>query len=160
MSANESKTVQNIANAKAIEAEVRADGLKFIYESQQKWFWQMLDALIKGSAFYLTITAAIIGYVLSKDLPPSLQRSILILGIITSVLFIIGATACARGLHACLTPLENSLKDVNLELAVSMNLSHVFSVMRRVMWIVVICSGIVFSMFIVAMFFLLRQIGG
>jgi hypothetical protein len=156
MSATENNAEQTLADAKS----GKVDALKFIYESQQKWFWQMLDALIKGSAFYLTITAAIIGYVLSKDLPASLQRSILMLGIITSVLFIVGATACARGLHACLTPLEKSLIDVNPELAVEMNLPHVFSVMSRMMWIVVICSGMVFTMFIVAMFFLLRQIVG
>jgi hypothetical protein len=141
------------------EAEsVRVDTLKFLYESQQKWFWQTLDALIKGGAFYLTITAAILGYVLSKDLPGSLQRSILIIGIITSVCFIIGATACARGLHAYLTPIEKSLKSLSPAAAGDLNLPHVFVVMRRVMWVVVICSAIVFIMFTITMGFLLKQI--
>src|SRR5215217_7972059 len=105
--------------------EVPADALKFIYESQIKWFWQMLDALIKGAAFYLTITAAVIGYVLAKELPPAVQRSILIIGIMTSVLFIIAAIACCRGLHACLTPIEKSIESLNIEVAKNMNLPHV-----------------------------------
>ena len=136
----------------------RVDALKFLYESQQKWFWQTLDALIKGGAFYLTITAAILGYVLSKDLPGSLQRSILIIGIITSVCFIIGATACARGLHAYLTPIERSLKSLDPATSDELNLPHVFAVMRNVMWVVVICSAIVFVMFTITMGFLLKQI--
>lgn len=141
------------------EAESRRiDTQKFLYESQQRWFWQTLDALIKGGAFYLTITAAILGYVLSKDLPGSLQRSILTIGIITSLCFIIGATACARGLHAYLTPIEKSLQSLNPVMAEEMNLPHVFTVMRNVMWIVVICSAIVFVMFTMTMGFLLKQI--
>jgi hypothetical protein len=100
----------------------------------------------------------ILGYVLSKDLPGSLQRSILIIGIITSVCFIVGATACGRGLHAYLTPIEKSLQSLNPAMAEEMNLPHVFAVMRNVMWVVVICSAIVFAMFTMTMGFLLKQI--
>lgn len=119
----------------------------------------MLDALIKGAAFYLTITAAVIGYVLAKELPVAVQRSILIIGIITSVLFIIAAIACCRGLHACLTPIEKSIKNLNADVAESMNLSHVFSVMRKVMWTVVICSFLVFFMILIGMVILYSQMG-
>jgi hypothetical protein len=134
------------------------EDLRFVYEAQIKWFWQMLDALIKGAFFYLTITAAVIGYVLAKELPVSTQKWILTIGIITSALFIIAAVGCCRGLHACLTPIERSISALNPSVASSMNLPHVFIVMRRVMWTVVICSFTVFVMILVGMVILYRQI--
>jgi tetrahydromethanopterin S-methyltransferase subunit C len=159
MSKQETQAIETTTITEMDRTTVQVDALKFMYESQQKWFWQMLDALIKGAAFYLTITAAVIGYVLAKELPATVQRSILIIGILTSVLFVIAATACCRGLHACLTPIEKSIKSLDVEVAEGLNLPHVFTVMRRVMWAVAVCSFLVFIMILVGMIILYRQMG-
>lgn len=150
----------NAVESELVEPESSVEAVKFVYEAQIKWFWQMLDALIKGAAFYLTITAAVIGYVLAKELPASIQRSILIIGILTSILFIVAAIACCRGLHACLTPIEKSITTLDPSVASTMNLPHVFAVMRRVMWTVVVCSFAVFVMILIGMLVLYRQMLG
>jgi hypothetical protein len=150
----------NLVGSELVDSESSVEAVKFVYEAQIKWFWQMLDALIKGAAFYLTITAAVIGYVLAKELPASVQRSILIIGILTSILFIVAAISCCRGLHACLTPIEKSITAFDPNVASTMNLPHVFVVMRRVMWTVVVCSFAVFVMILIGMLVLYRQLLG
>jgi hypothetical protein len=131
--------------------------LRYVHKSQQKWLWELANALIKGTAFYFAITAALIGYALSKNLSIQLQRLVLISGIVISVLFLIAAGACIWGMFRSIASVKRTFKLLSSGVIEDDELQGYFSAAKKVLWIAVICSGIVFTIFIIGMAALLFQ---
>ncbi len=99
------------------------DAMKMTFESNQKWFWDVSNVLIRGFTFYLAFMAAVIGYVASGKIPVDMIRLIFILAIAISAIFVLGWWACVAVLRNCITVLERirskllsdpSLKDLQL----------------------------------------------
>ena len=130
MSATEVKSTGDVDNA-----------LKFIFESQQKTFWESANLLAKGMAFYLAITAGLVGYALTRELPMPLPRLTLSIATGTSLLFSVVTGICFWGLIGILSFLEGSVRRVSPELFQEMNLHQFFARWRTVVWIGVICTS-------------------
>jgi hypothetical protein len=87
-------------------AKTPPEGAKLIFESSQRWFWDLTTALTRGTAFYFAIMAVLVGYVVTKELPELIAQGVLSLGLITSILFAIALTACVRVLLGCIAAIE------------------------------------------------------
>lgn len=83
-----------------------SDSGRLVFESSQRWFWDLGTALTRGLAFYFAIMAVLVGYVVTKELPVLLAQGVLSLGFITSVLFAISSGACLKVLLTCIRAME------------------------------------------------------
>ncbi|MBI5922201.1 MAG: hypothetical protein HY847_11235 [Betaproteobacteria bacterium] len=83
------------------------DPAKVMFESTQKWFWDVANILIRGLAFYLALMAVVVGYVLTRNLSLSLLQLVLTLAFVTSILFLVGWAACVAVMFRCIGILED-----------------------------------------------------
>lgn len=83
-----------------------SDAMKMTFDSNQKWFWDVSNVMIRGFTFYLAFMAAAIGYVAAGEVPEEMIRLILILTLAISAIFILGWWACVAVLKTCITVLE------------------------------------------------------
>ena len=72
--------------------------LRFLHKSHSESQWQLANFVSKGLAFYLVGSAATVGYVLTQELPPPLQRQILGSAIAMTLLFFVAFTLTVRAL--------------------------------------------------------------
>ena len=75
----------------------------------QKGLWEGAGVLVRGLAFYLAISAALLGYVLTPRLAASTQRVLLLFGMATSILFFLSAIACLSGIMGVVNHLEETI---------------------------------------------------
>jgi len=65
------------------------DLLKHLHEWERKNYWDAVNVFSKAMTFYLAIAAAVLGYLLTRDLPPPFPRDIAWAGLIISVAFLV-----------------------------------------------------------------------
>jgi hypothetical protein len=159
---NTNKDNINVIHTDAVgensEDASRIENLKFIFDTQHKWFWSLVDALTKGTAFYFAIIAALIGYILTKPMPTFVQKFLLIIGLSTSVLFFIATGAFGWLLSVCYRLLEKTLLSLNPDLSKELHLETFFLSIKKGLRVVAICSVLVFLTIIIGIFILLKQL--
>lgn len=69
------------------EGDKGHEALKMLLEVQQRTYWESAALLAKGMTFYLAIAAALMGYVLTQDLPASLKQRLVFGGLVITALF-------------------------------------------------------------------------
>jgi len=131
-----------------------SDGDNKVIELVQDSMWKLVSALIKGTAFYFAISAALIGYIIkiNDELPIVLYRFILIGGLTISVLFMIAAGSCVNGILVC----NKVTKKALFNSAFTTDEANVFfDGVKRTMLFIAICSALVFTIFMVGMLLML-----
>jgi hypothetical protein len=114
------------------------------------FIWQALketaNLLLRAGAFYLAIMAAILSYVFSHPLAPSLRTTALWLVIIVTLLFIVAVGSVSWGLVAGLRNLENAQQMLSPAAFAQLRLSRFFGRARIVFWIVVTASLLIMGL--------------
>lgn len=73
------------------------DLLKHLHEWERKNYWDAVNVFSKAMTFYLAIAAAVLGYLLTRELQPPLPRDIAWAGLIISTGFLIAFTVGVQG---------------------------------------------------------------
>lgn len=134
------------------------DAPRILFDSTQKWFWDAGNVLVRGLAFYLALMAAVVGYVLTRSLPPNLLHLVLTLALVTSILFLLGWAACASVMFRCIDVLEK-LRNLFVEdpALKPLKLSDVLFASRRAIKAITVGIYIVVLSFIAAIVVLWRS---
>lgn len=103
---------------------------------QTEFLWQVLketaNGLMKAIAFYFAISAAILGYVLSHPLAPSLRIVALWTVIIITLLFTIAFGAVSWGLWTNMKDLESAQEMLSPDAFAQLGLHRIFARARPI----------------------------
>jgi hypothetical protein len=119
----------------------KAETLKLLFESQERWFWQTIELLSKFVTYYLAIVAVVLGYVFTAGVSLQLQRLVLIIGILASIFFIIEYLMCIWGLFYCLTSMDKVTKELDPDVYTGLDIKRNFITSKKILRIVMICSA-------------------
>jgi hypothetical protein len=112
--------------------------------SQTEFLWQALkltaNLLMKAIAFYLAITAAILGYVLSHPVPTSLRIVAASTLAIVTGLFTIAVGAVSWGLWTGVRDLQRAQEMLSPDSFAQLGVSRFFARARIVFWIIIIST--------------------
>jgi hypothetical protein len=79
-------------------AEGDLDTLRHLHNAERANYWDAANLLAKSMAYYLAISAAVLGYVLTQKLDPPLPRLIVFAGLTISTGYIVALSAGVWGL--------------------------------------------------------------
>ncbi len=122
--------------------------------SQTEFLWQALketaNLLMKAIAFYLAITAAILGYVLSHPVPMSLRIVAASTLVIVTALFTIAVGSVSWGLWTGVRDLQRAQEMLSPDSFAQLGVSHFFARARIVFWIIIISTLLIVVVLLVA----------
>ena len=96
--------------------ESQLQDIKFIFEFEYNAIKETTLMLSKGMSFYLAITAALVGYVLTQDLDVEIKNQASIIGIVVSFFALIASSSISWGILTGLNSLNKLLIENNPEL--------------------------------------------
>src|SRR5437867_4358846 len=108
------------------------DVLRHLHEFHQKAYWESTKLLAQGMAFYVAITTALLGYVLTQPLSQVVKRSLIVAGLAISVLFFLGFSVWAFGLLQQINILECLTRDLDPQLYKKARMRALFKRWRSV----------------------------
>jgi hypothetical protein len=115
-----------------------------VLHNQIEFLWQALketaDLLMKAIAFFLTVVAAILGYVLSHPVNPSFRTIAFRLIIIITTLFSIAVASVAWGLWTGVRDLESAQEQLSPDVFTALRMNRFFSRARFVFWTIIATS--------------------
>lgn len=106
-------------------------------------FWDSSKLLAQGWAFYLTIMAALVGFVVSHPLPPHIRTGLLRTAMAITVMHIIGATIWGVGLLKIVDIIDALCRELDAALCQRVNLHKTFVRWRVVQVLVMVVSAII-----------------
>ena len=106
--------------------------LRFLHDFQQKAYWESTKVLMSFAAAYLALTTATLGYVLTRDLKPLLQRMFAATALTVSVLFFLIFSVWAHGLLRQITMLDDTSRRLDPDLYTKLDMGGLFRHWRRV----------------------------
>jgi hypothetical protein len=133
--------VENVAQQDAMG---RSPSTQAALDSQAEFLWQALketaNLLMKAITFYLAITAAILGYVLSHPVPIPLRIVAASTVIIVTVLFSIAVGSVSWGLWTGVNDLQRAHEILSPDSFAQLGMSRFFARARVVFWIIIIST--------------------
>jgi hypothetical protein len=112
--------------------------------AQTEFLWQALketaNLLMKAIAFYLAITAAILGYVLSHPVATSLRIVAASTLVIVTGLFTIAVGSVSWGLWTGVRDLQRAQEMLSPDSFTQLGMSRFFARARIVFWIIIIST--------------------
>lgn len=122
--------------------------------SQTEFLWQALketaNLLMKAIAFYLAITAAILGYVLSHPVPTSLRIVAASTLVIVTGLFTIAVGAVSWGLWTGVRDLQRAQEMLSPYSFAKLGVSQFFARARIVFWVIIISTLLIVVVLLIA----------
>ena len=118
---------------------------------QWKALSEAASTLIKGMTFYLAIFAALMGYLLTKDLQPHIKEATLIVGLLVSVFAAVACGSIGWGYQQGLLDLERNYRLLNQGAFDEVHLHVFFSRGRRVLWFVLSATFMILVTFVVTL---------
>jgi hypothetical protein len=121
---------------------------------QTKFLWQALketaNLLMKAMAFYLGITAAILGYVLSHPVPTSLRIVAASTLVIVTGLFTISVGAVSWGLWTGVRDLQRAQEMLSPDSFAQLGFPQFFARARIVFWIIITSTLLIVVVLLIA----------
>lgn len=112
--------------------------------TQTEFLWQALketaNLIMKAMAFYLAIMAAVLGYVLSHSLAPSLRIFALCTVVVITLLFALAVASVSWGLWTGVRDLQVAQEMLSPETFAQLGLPRFFRRARIVFWIIITTS--------------------
>lgn len=108
------------------------DNLRFLHAFQERTYWESTKVLTTFAAFYLAVTSAALGYVLTQNLKPPLPRLFALTGLTFSVLFFLVFSVWAHGLLRQIALLDDTSRRLDSDLYTELDLGRLFGYWRRV----------------------------
>jgi hypothetical protein len=122
--------------------------------AQTEFLWQALketaNLLMKAIAFYLAITAAILGYVLSHPVAMSLRIVAASTLVIVTGLFTIAVGSVSWGLWTGVRDLQRAQEMLSPDSFAQLGVSRFFARARIVFWIIIISTLLIVVVLLVA----------
>ena len=122
--------------------------------TQAEFLWQALkevaNLLMKAIAFYLAISAAILGYVLYHPLAPSLRIIALWIVIIITLLFTIAVASVSWGLWTGVRDLQSAHEMLSPDSFAKLGMHRLFARARAVFWIIITTSLLILLILLAA----------
>ena len=122
--------------------------------TQTEFLWQALketaNLLMKAIAFYLAITAAILGYVLSHPLTPSLRIIAFWTVIIITLLFTMAVGSVSWGLWTGVRDLQSAQEMLSPNVFAQLGMRRFFARARAIFWIIITTSLLILVILLVA----------
>lgn len=122
--------------------------------TQAEFIWQALketaNLLMKAITFYLAIAAAILGYVLSHPLAPSLRLIALWIVITITLLFTIAVASVSWGLWTGMRDLQSAYEILSPDSFAQLGLHRFFAHTRTVFWIIITTSLLILVILLAA----------
>lgn len=122
--------------------------------TQAEFLWQALkeaaNLLMKAIAFYLAISAAILGYVLSHPLAPALRIIALWIVVIITLLFTIAVASVSWGLWTGVRHLQSVHEMLSPDSFAQLGLHRFFERARVVFWIIITTSLLILVILLAA----------
>lgn len=137
----------------------RSENLRFLHDFQQRSYWESTKVLTSFAAFYLAVTSAALGYVLTRDLKPPFPRLFAITALAFLVLFLLVFSMWARGLLKQVALLDETSRRVDGELYEALCLWGLFAQWRRVNWTAMIATYLAGSVLMGGILFVLLGAG-
>jgi hypothetical protein len=113
-------------------------------QHQSEFLWQALketaNLLMKAIAFYLAISAAILGYVLSHQVPMSLRIVAVSTVVIVTALFVIAVGSVSWGLWTGVKDLQRAQERLSPSSYAHLGMSRFFHRARIVFWIIIVST--------------------
>lgn len=129
-----------MADANTNSPQQDPEFVKFACEVLQKGLWEGSNLLTKGMTFCLAITAGLVGYVVTKNLPSPVVQMIVGAGIGTLLLFSILAAHWISGIITTVNALEQLVESLAPELYKKSPVPPVFAKMRSVRRTFAVCA--------------------
>lgn len=109
--------VSPVADLGALPADTtaisRSEAIKILHSTWHSHFWDSTKLLAQAWAFYLTIMAALVGFILSRSLAPGIQDGLLLAALVISVIFVVGFILWGREIARIVTTLEHLTREIN-----------------------------------------------
>lgn len=125
-----------------------------VLDSHAEFLWQALretaDLLMKAMAFYLAITAAVLGYVISHPVAMSLRIVAVSTVVIVTALFTIAVGAVSWGLWTGVKDLERAQEMLSPDSFASLGMARFFTRARIVFWIIIVSTLLIVLALLVA----------
>lgn len=122
--------------------------------TQTEFLWQALketaNLLMKAITFFLAITAAILGYVLSHPVAPSLRSVAFQTVIVITTLFSIAVASVSWGLWTGVRDLQSAQELLSPEAFGDLQMGRFFTRARVVFWIIVTTSLLILVILLAA----------
>lgn len=122
--------------------------------SHTEFLWQALketaNLLMKAIAFYLAITAAILGYVLSHPVPKSLRIVAASTVVIVTALFTIAVGSVSWGLWTGVRDLQRAQEMLSPNSFAELGVARFFTRARIVFWIIIISVLLIVLVLLIA----------
>ena len=134
------------------------DNTKLVVELLQKTYWEGANLMLKGTAFYMAILAALVGYVVTQKVQTQIAELTLYGGVATSALAVTVAIMAARTMYRCVGVLEHLLLRQATQSIAESELRTVFSRWRKTIWSFGVCGTLLVIMFVSGMFVLLKSL--
>lgn len=109
--------------------------------TQAEFLWQALketaNLLMKAIAFFLAVTAAILGYVLSHPVAQSVRNTALWTVITISLIFAVAVGSVSWGLWTGVRDLQSAQEMLSPDVFAQLGLRRFFARSRAVFWIII-----------------------
>jgi hypothetical protein len=148
--AKESDTSPIAADVGAREFEV----LKIVHETYHRLYWNSADSLSKLWGLYFTVVAALVGYVLSKGIAPTLAPPFMLGGIFLFLMAILTFAGWAWGLRRILTLLDTVSRELDSSLYERLEMARLFRDWRGLLVFILVSTVITGFMFLGGMLML------
>ena len=136
----------------------RLDGAQALLSNWQTHYWDSCKLLAQAWAFYYAIMAALIGYVMTRNLPRALSTRLVVGAMAITVVQVLGATIWGWGLLKVVAILEGLNREVSKSLFNELELRNAFLRWRRVQVVVMGGSAVVAAFIFVGLTFLLGDV--
>lgn len=118
----------------------RHEAVKALHETYHHLYWESSNSLLKTWGFYLIMTGALIGYVLTKGMSPTLSKSALMGAVVISATMISTFAGWTWGLHGIVRLLERLTKELDHNVFYDFGLNRIFSHWRRLVLFIMVCT--------------------
>lgn len=133
-------------------------GPRLVVDLLQKTYWDGSNLVFKGTAFYIGILAALVGYVVTQRVPRKVAELTLYAGIVTSGLAVIAAISSGWTMYRCVNLLEKLMVQQKIEGLRDSDLPGLFSRWRKTIWAFGICGSLLVALFVSGMVVLLQSL--
>jgi hypothetical protein len=146
-------------NNRPAEDMQRIECAKILLGIWNSHFWDSAKLLAQAWAFYVAIMAALVGYVMSNDLPLPLSKALIIVAAIISVIHLVGSCIWAWGLSRVVVTLEALTRELNEKAFRDLKLVTIFSRWRSLQTVMVFNSALVAIVMLVGLVLLFNNPG-
>ena len=119
----------------------RSEAIKILHDTWHSHFWDSAKLLAQAWAFYLTIMAALIGFILTRNLAPWIEDRLLLAGLVISVIHLVGFWLWGRATARLAWTLEHLTRELNRSAFAEFGFDGVFLRWKTTQRIVIVNSA-------------------